>query len=388
MSVISGAVRQVPLLDLKAQYARIRDEVLAEVSRVLDSQQFILGEDVRKLEEELAQYSGARFGIGCASGSDALFLALMALGVEPGDRVITTPFTFFATAGAISRANAVPVFVDIDPATFNIDVNLLRQCLASEERVKAILPVHLYGGCADMDPVLDLARERNCAVIEDAAQAVGAEYKGKRAGSMGDIGCISFFPSKNLGGCGDGGMLTTNDGAVARKLAALRVHGGVRKYYHEWIGINSRLDSLQAAILRVKLRRLDAWTEARQTNAALYRQLLGTDSPVKLPAPASYQTRYVYNQFCVRCSDRDGLKEHLKEHGVGTEIYYPLPLHLQPCYRELGHSEGDFPASEQASREVLALPVHPDLAAGDIEYVCESIFSFRAKLHPGSGRLT
>jgi len=241
MGVTSGAIRQVPLLDLKAQYARIRDEVLAEVSRVLDSQQFILGEDVKKLEEELAQYSSARFGIGCASGSDALFLALMALDVEPGDRVITTPFTFFATAGAISRAHAVPVFVDIDPATFNIDVNLLRQTLASQERVKAILPVHLYGGCADMDPILELARERNAAVIEDAAQAVGAEYKGRRAGSMGDIGCISFFPSKNLGGCGDGGMLTTNQAALAEKLRALRVHGGVRKYYHEWIGINSRL---------------------------------------------------------------------------------------------------------------------------------------------------
>lgn len=388
MGVTSGAIRQVPLLDLKAQYARIRDEVLAEVSRVLDSQQFILGEDVKKLEEELAQYSSARFGIGCASGSDALFLALMALDVEPGDRVITTPFTFFATAGAISRAHAVPVFVDIDPATFNIDVNLLRQTLASQERVKAILPVHLYGGCADMDPILELARERNAAVIEDAAQAVGAEYKGRRAGSMGDIGCISFFPSKNLGGCGDGGMLTTNQAALAEKLRALRVHGGVRKYYHEWIGINSRLDALQAAILRVKFRRLDSWTEARQRNAALYHKLLRTASPVALPVPAPYQTRHVYNQFSVRCPDRNRLKAHLEAHGVGTEIYYPLPLHLQPCYRHLAHPEGAYPASEQASREVLALPVHPDLAAGDIEYVCESICSFRTKFHPGSGRLT
>jgi len=370
-------VRQIPLLDLKAQWTPIRDEVLAEVTRVLDSQKFILGEEVKKLEEAIAAYSACRFAVGCASGSDALFLALLAVGVEPGDRVVTSSFSFFATAGAATRAGAIPVFVDIDPATYNLDTSLLVEAIRGCDRAKAIIPVHLFGGCADMDPILAIARERQCAVIEDAAQAIGAEYKGRRAGSMGQAGCISFFPSKNLGGCGDGGMLTTNDEPLTRKLAALRVHGASKKYFHEWIGINSRLDALHAAILRVKFRYLDAWTEGRQKNAALYRQLLGeVASPVGLPIVGAYQNRHVFNQFVIRCPERDRLKAHLHTHGVGTEIYYPLPLHLQPCYKHLGHREGDFPASERAAREVLALPVHGALPSQDLEYVCELIKTF------------
>src|SRR2546427_246020 len=379
MSVKTETRRNIPLLDLKAQYGQIRNEVLTEVTRVLDSQHFILGDDVQKLEQQLAAYSGSRFAVGCASGSDALFLALLAVGVAPGDQVVTTPFSFFATAGAISRAHATPVFADIDPITFNMDVNLLASTIARHDRVKAIIPVHLFGGCADMDPLMDIAREYNCAVIEDAAQAIGAEYKHRRAGSIGNVGCISFFPSKNLGACGDGGMLITNDESLGKKLTALRVHGGVRKYYHEYIGINSRLDALQAAILRVKFRYLDSWTEARQENAALYSKLLASVDGLKLPQTQAYQTRHVNNQYVVRCTNRDHLKTYLQDRGIGSEIYYPLPLHLQPCYSHLCFRERDFPVSEQAAREVLALPVHAELSVEDIEYVCDHISSFYEK---------
>ena len=268
------STRQIPLLDLQPQHKQIREEVLAEIVRVVDSQKFILGEDVKKLEAEIASYCGTKYAIGCASGSDALILALMALEIKPGDEVLTTPYTFFATAGAISRVGAIPVFVDVEEATFNIDPRLMEKTLAAHPKVRAMIPVHLFGGCADMDPIMEIARARGIPVIEDAAQSIGSEYKGRRAGNIGQIGCFSFFPSKNLGGYGDGGIVTTNDAAMAERLSALRVHGGKTKYYHEWIGMNSRLDALQAAILRVKLRYLDGWSEGRAKNAAHYRSQL------------------------------------------------------------------------------------------------------------------
>lgn len=372
------SVRRVPLLDLNAQHAGLRDELMSAIAKVVDSQHFIMGAEVKELEAAIAAYTGVSHGIGCASGSDALYLALLAAGVGPGDAVMTTPFSFFATAGAISRTGATPVFVDIDPQTFNIDPELLAKAVAAERRtVKAIIPVHLFGACADMDPILKIAAECGAVVIEDGAQSIGAGYKGRKAQSMGDFGCISFFPSKNLGAFGDGGMLLTGNPALAEKAASLRLHGTTKKYYHRYIGTNSRLDTLQAAVLLVKLRYLDAWSDGRAKNADQYRALLRTAGlPITLPEAAPYQTRHVYNQFVIRSPRRDELKAHLQQNGIGTEIYYPLSLHVQPCYESLGYREGDMPESERASREVLALPVHADLAAGDIEYVCECIRSF------------
>jgi dTDP-4-amino-4,6-dideoxygalactose transaminase len=377
MSSGMAAVRQIPLLDLKAQHARIRGEMLEAATALIDSQKFILGSDVEAFEAEIAAYSGARFAVGCASGSDALFLALLAAGVQPGDRVVTTPYTFFATAGAISRAGAVPVFVDVEAATFNIDPVPLADAVRVGDRVRAIIPVHLFGGCADMDPILEIARERGITVIEDAAQAIGSEYKGQRAGSLGHMGCFSFFPSKNLGGYGDGGMLTTNDEGTADLLKALRIHGRKGKYIHHWIGINSRLDALQAAVLRVKFRYLDGWTARRQENAALYRRLIADLAlPVSAPPPPAYQTRHVYNQFAVRAADRDQLQVFLKQRGIGSEVYYPLPLHLQQCFADLGYKRGDFPVSEQLALDSLSLPVNPEVSAEDIAYICDSIRAF------------
>ncbi len=379
MTVQATAIeRKVPLLDLRALHQPIRDEVVAQLTRVVDSQAFIMGEDVKALEKSIAEYCQVPSAIGCASGSDALMLALMAAGVKQGDLVATTPFTFFATAGAVVRAGATPVFVDIQPDTFNIDPNGLRDVLKAKGNIKAMIPVHLFGGCADMDPIMALAREHNCMVIEDAAQSIGAEYKGKR-GLFGDIGCISFFPSKNLGGFGDGGMVTAKDEGLAKKLAALRVHGAVRKYYHDYVGVNSRLDTLQAAVLRVKLKYLDAETAGRQKNADLYRSLLAPAGlPITLPYPAEYQTRHVYNQFVIRSPKRDALKTYLQENGIGCEIYYPLSLHQQVCFSDLGYREGDFPESEKAAREVLAIPIHSALSNEDIEYVCRKIVSFHS----------
>jgi dTDP-4-amino-4,6-dideoxygalactose transaminase len=371
--------RKIPLLDMRALHQPIRDEVLAALTRVIDSNAFIMGEDVKQLEKSLAQYCHVPYAIGCASGSDALLLALMAAGVGHGDAVLTTPFTFFATAGSIVRAGATPAFVDIDPATYNIDPQGLAEAIRRTPRAKAIMPVHLYGGSADMDPIMEIARARGSVVIEDGAQSIGAEYKGRRAQSIGDIGCISFFPSKNLGGFGDGGMVLTQDEGHARKLAALRVHGAPKKYFHEWVGVNSRLDSLQAAVLRVKLQYLDAESAGRQKNADRYREnLAGAGLPIGLPQPASYQTRHVYNQFVIRAPRRDQLKAYLQENGVGSEIYYPLSLHQQACFRDLGYREGDFPESEKAAREVLALPVHSALADQDVDYVCQQIRAFYA----------
>ena len=351
--------------------------MLEEVIRVIDSQKFIMGEDVKKLEQEIAAYSNAKFGVGCASGSDALFLALLGLGIQPGDEVLTTPYTFFATAGAIHRAGAIPVFVDIEAGTCNMDVNRVPDILESHPKIKAIIPVHLFGGCADLDPLCAMARERGISIIEDAAQSIGAEYKDRRAGSIGEVGCFSFFPSKNLGGYGDGGMLTTNDPALAERLAALRVHGSKRKYYHDWVGINSRLDSLQAAVLRVKFRYLDGWTRGRQENAALYRKLLAElNVPVTPPIPAPYQTRHIYNQFSILCPRRDQLQAYLKENGIGSEIYYPLPLHLQTCFANLGYRPGNFPVSERVAKASLALPIHSELPGEDIDHICRALKRF------------
>ena len=373
------STRQVPLLDLQAQHKQIREEVLAEMVRVVDSQKFILGEDVKKLEGEIASYCGTKYAIGCASGSDALILALMALEIKPGDEVLTTPYSFFATAGAISRVGAIPVFVDVEEATFNIDVRLMEKTLAAHPKIRAMIPVHLFGGCADMDPIMEMANAKSIPVIEDAAQSIGSEYKGRRAGNIGQMGCFSFFPSKNLGGYGDGGVVTTNDAMLAERLSALRVHGGKKKYYHEWIGMNSRLDALQAAILRVKLRYLDGWSEGRAKNAEHYRsQLTKLGVSVKPLTPPEYQTRHIYNQFVIRSADRNALQAYLTGQGIGTEVYYPIPLHLQPCYAFLGHKPGDFPVSEKLAAESLALPVHSDLPEDDIDYVCDSIRGFFA----------
>jgi dTDP-4-amino-4,6-dideoxygalactose transaminase len=369
------AKRKVPLLDLRALHQPIRDEVLAAIASVVDSNAFILGEDVKQLEKSIAAYCHVPYAVGCGSGSDALLLALMAAGVEPGDAVLTTPFTFFATAGSIVLAGATPVFVDIDAATYNMDPQALAETIRRTPRAKVVMPVHLYGGCADMDPILETARSRDCVVIEDGAQSIGAEYKGRRAQSMGDIGCLSFYPTKNLGAFGEGGMVLTQNEGHARKLAALRVHGATEKYFHEWVGLNSRLDTVQAAVLRVKLQYLDAETAGRQKNAGLYRAGLA-GLPVGLPQPAAYQTRHIYNQFVIRAPRRDQLKAWLDENGVGADIYYPLSLHQQACFRDLGYRAGDFPESERAAREVLALPVHSALPEEDVDYVCRQVRAF------------
>jgi len=376
----SSSIRNVPLLDLKAQHQGIRDEVLRAITGVVDSQRFILGAEVEKLEEEIAAYSGTRFAVGCASGSDALILALRAFDIQAGDEVLTVPYTFFATAGAIAHVGARPVFVDVDAATFNINVEQVAEILEKRPGIRAIVPVHLFGQCADMDPLLAIAGSRGIPVIEDAAQAIGAQYRGRIAGSMGEVGCFSFFPSKNLGGYGDGGMVTTNDAALREKLSALRVHGSKEKYYHEWSGINSRLDALQAAVLRVKLRHLDDWTAARQRNAGLYRRLLSEKQvPVTPSASAAFTTRHIYNQFAILAARRDELREFLQLNGIGSEVYYPLPLHLQKCFAGLGYRAGDFPVSEQVARESLALPIYPELQPEEIEYVVDTIHIFYAR---------
>ncbi|MFP4056415.1 MAG: DegT/DnrJ/EryC1/StrS family aminotransferase [Candidatus Brocadiia bacterium] len=358
---------KVPLLDLKAQYQTIRDEVRSAMDAVLESQYFILGPEVAAFEDEVARYVGADHAVGCASGSDALLLALMALDVGPGDEVVTSPFTFFATGGSISRLGAKPVFVDIEEDTFNIDPAQVGGAIT--EKTKAIMPVHLFGQCADMDPLREAAGD--VPIVEDAAQALSADYKGRKAGVLGTIACFSFFPSKNLGGCGDGGMLTTNDPTLAEKIRLLRVHGAEQKYYHNTIGINSRLDAIQAAVLRVKLPHLDAWSDARAANAARYDQLLA-DLPVRTPVAKPY-VRHVYNQYTLRAADRDGLVAALKERDIGCAIYYPVPLHLQECYAHLAHREGDLPVAEQAAREVLSIPVYPELTDEMARYVAQCI---------------
>jgi dTDP-4-amino-4,6-dideoxygalactose transaminase len=368
----------VPALNLKAQYATIRDEIEPVIREVLESQMFVLGPEVARLEAEIADYCGAAHGIGCASGSDALLLPLMALEIGPGDEVITSPYTFFATAGAVWRLGARPVFVDIEPDTYNLDPTLIEAAIT--ERTRAIIPVHLYGQTADMGPIREVARRHDLAILEDAAQAIGAAYHGARAGTLGDVAAFSFYPSKNLGGFGDGGMMTTDDPQFAHRLARLRVHGMEPKYHHHEVGFNSRLDALQAAVLRVKLRHLDAWTSARRTVAERYRYLFashGLDGRVGLPVerPGHF---HVYNQFVIRvpATLRDQLREDLAARKIGTEIYYPIPLHLQACFAALGHRPGDFPRAEAAARETIALPIYPELTDAEQRYVVGAIHSF------------
>jgi len=359
----------VPLLDLKAQYATIKPELDLAVHAVLDSGRFIQGPEVTGLEAEVAAYSRVAHGAGVASGTDALLLALKALGVGPGDEVVTTAYSFFASASTIALLGATPVFCDIEPETYNLDPAKLASCLTAKTR--AVVPVHLFGQCADMPAILALCEPRGIPVLEDAAQAIGSEWQGKRAGEMGVAACFSFFPSKNLGGIGDGGMVVARDEALIDRVRLLREHGARPKYHHHVLGQNSRLDALQAAVLRVKLRHLEAWHAGRQANAARYRELLaGTD--VGLPVARS-EARHIYNQFVVRTPKRDALKQHLGDAGVGTEVYYPRPLHLQECFAALGHGAGDFPQSEAAAAETLALPIYPELTGEQIAYVSSRI---------------
>lgn len=367
---------QFPFLDLNAQFSSIRGEIMAAVMDVLEGQHFILGPQVEEFEKEIARSVGCEFAVGCASGSDALLLALMALGVDAGDEVITTPYTFGATGGSIARLKARPVFVDIDPLTYNMDGRKLERAVTL--RTRAILPVHLFGLSAEMMPILEIARIYNLPVIEDAAQAIGGWYGGKPVGSLGTMACFSFFPSKNLGGAGDGGMVTTNDPELADRLRVLRVHGCRNKYRYEMVGVNSRLDALQAAILRVKLRHLHAWTEARQRNAARYKRLLselGMHRWVESPVEPD-NCIHVYNQFVVRAAKRDALRRHLSYSGIPTEVYYPSPLHLERAYTFLGYKSGDFPHAERACNHTLALPIFAELIEAQQRAVVEAMSDF------------
>lgn len=372
---------KVPLLDLQRQYEAVGAEVEAALLRVARSGRYIGGPEVAAAEEAIAAYCDAACAVGVSSGTDALLCALMALGIGPGDEVVTTPYTFFATAGCVARLGARPVFVDIDPVTFNLDPQRVEAALT--ERTRAIIAVHLFGQAADMDPLNALAAPRDIAVVEDAAQAIGATYRDRPCGTLGVCGTFSFFPSKNLGACGDAGMVVTNDTALGREMALLRNHGAEPKYFHERIGGNLRLDPLQAAVVQSKLPHLDGWTAARIDHAERYRHLFaaaGLTDPevVALPALGPGVTRHIYNQFVIRCRDRDGLAAHLKEKGVGTAVYYPRPLHLQGCFAALGYREGDLPVSEAAARDSLALPVFPELREAEQAYVVDMISRFYA----------
>lgn len=368
---------KVPLLDLAEQHQQIRPELEAAIGKVLDTNGFILGAEVAQLENEIAEYCGTTHAIGCASGSDAILLALMALNVGPGDEVITTPYSFFATVSSITRLGATPVFVDIEPQTYNIDPSQIEAKITS--RTKAIEPVHLYGQCAEMSAINEIAKSKGIPVVEDAAQAIGAEENGVRAGSMSSIGCFSFYPSKNLGGLGDGGMMTTSDDSLKQKLLGLRNHGAEEKYYHKYVGLNSRLDGFQGATLRVKLPYLETWTERRRANAERYRGLFtdaGITEQVGLPTERE-NCRHIYNQYIIRVPNvRDELRAYLTDSNVGTDVYYPVPLHLQECFAYLGYREGDFPESERAARETLALPIYPELRPEQQEFVVETISKF------------
>jgi dTDP-4-amino-4,6-dideoxygalactose transaminase len=374
---------QVPLLDLRAQYSTIRAEVEAAIAEVMESQHFILGPKVEQCEKAIARYCGCPYAVGVSSGSDALLACLMAENIGPGEEVITTPYTFFATVGAIARVGATPVFVDIDPMTYNLDTSQIVSKVTSKTR--AIIPVHLYGQMADMDTVMAVAEKHGLVVIEDAAQAIGAESKGRRAGSIGRYGCLSFFPSKNLGAAGDGGMIVTNDAKRAEKLKCLRAHGSKPKYHHRIVGGNFRLDAIQAAIVSAKLPHLDQWTATRQQNAKKYDQLFSEAglatagnglSHVGLPGVVA--NRHIFNQYVIRFSRRDQLQAALQKRGIGTEVYYPIPMHLQECFAYLGHGVGTFPESERAAKETLALPISPELSEPQLRYVVESIRDFIA----------
>jgi dTDP-4-amino-4,6-dideoxygalactose transaminase len=360
---------QIPLLDLKAQYSPLRTEILTAVSEVLESQVCILGPKVAELEQKIAALCGCRFAIGVSSGTDALLAVLMSLDIGAGDEVITTPFTFFATAGCVARLGARPVFVDIDPHTYNINPNLI-EC-AITPRTKAIMPVHLYGQMCDMDPIMSIAARHNLYVIEDAAQAITATHKGRSAGTIGTTGCFSFFPSKNLGAAGDGGMIVTNDEKLYAKISMIRAHGAKPKYYHKYVGGNFRLDPLQAAILLVKLPHLGEWTAARQRNAAYYNSKFEGTSVVTPFIDGHCET--IYNQYVIRVPERDQVADHLKQIGIATEIYYPLPMHMQECFQDLGYQAGDFPEAEKAAREVLAIPCYPELSTEMLAYVADGV---------------
>ena len=368
----------VPLFELKAQYPAVRDEVRDALERIFNSQHFVLGPEGESLEEEIARYCQTRFAIGCASGSDALLLALMSYGIGSGDEVITTPFTFFATGAAITRLGARPVFVDIDAGTFNMDVARVEAAISP--RTKAIIAVHIYGQCVDMQPLLELAGKHNLPVIEDSAQAIGAEDHGRRAGSMGAIGCLSFYPSKNLGAAGDGGMLVTNDEDHARRLRMLRVHGEEQRYHHALVGINSRLDEIQAAVLRAKLPHLDDWTRARQQKVKQYEAMFtdaGLNEHIQMPRIRD-EGQHVFHLFVIRvqAAIRDALRDHLTASGVGNGVYYPVPLHLQECFRYLGFKAEDFPLTEAAAAETVAIPAFPEMTAEQQNHVVSSIASF------------
>jgi len=370
--------RSIPSFSLKRQNEALKEQLTRAFEELVEEGMFILGKNVKALEAEIAAYCGAKFGIGVASGSDALYLALLACGIGPGDEVITTPFTFFATAGSIARAGARPVFADIDPKTCNIDPEQVAAKITP--RTKAILPVHLYGQPADLDPLLEIARAHGLKVIEDAAQAIGARYKGRPVGGIGDAGCISFFPTKNLGAFGDGGMVVTSDREIAERVRVLRVHGSSKKYYHDELGCNSRLDELQAAILRVKFTRLEAWAERRREIAALYNKLFAElqnakDIEIKLPAEPGCAC-HAYHQYTIQTGRRDELQAFLKERGVGSTVYYPLSMHLQPVFASLGYKQGDFPAAEAAARQVLSLPMFPELTNEEAQQVAEAVAGF------------
>src|SRR3989339_866954 len=366
---------KITSLDLRRQYESIRDEINGAVLEAIDSQSFVLGPFVESFERGIAKFCCVRHAIGVSSGTDAILLALMACGIKNGDEVITTPFTFFATAGSIARLGAVHVFVDIDPSTYNIDVSKIASAL--NKKTKAILPVHLYGQCADMAAILEVARANRLMVIEDAAQAIGAVYKGQNAGAMGNIGCFSFYPTKNLGGYGDGGLVITNDDELGKLIKILRVHGSEPKYYHSHIGINGRLDAIQAAILSVKLKYLNDWSESRRWVASYYSEHLG-ELPIRLPKIESYNT-HIFHQYVIATTQRDELIQYLKQQGIETAIYYPVPLHLQRCFEYLGYKEGDLPESEKASRETLALPIFPEITQKEQDYVIGHIKNFFAR---------
>lgn len=369
---------QVPLLDLKAQYRAIKADIDRAVAEVFESQYFILGPKVQSCEEKLAAYCRCPHAVGVSSGTDALLIALMAEGIGPGDEVITPPHSFFATAGCVARVGAKPVLVDVDPATYNLRPDLIAAAITP--RTRAIIPVHLFGQMADLDPIMDLAGRHQLIVIEDAAQAIGSEYQGRRAGSIGHYGCFSFFPSKNLGAAGDGGLVTTQDAERAEKLRVIRMHGSKPKYFHKVIGGNFRLDALQAAVVEAKLPYLDGWTAKRQANAARYNKLFQSaglverklvSCPVEAP-----QRRHIYNQYILRVERRDALQQHLTQAGIGNEIYYPVPFHLQECFAYLGGKRGDFPASESAAANTLAIPVYPEITPAQQEYVVSTIAAF------------
>ncbi|MCB0722416.1 MAG: DegT/DnrJ/EryC1/StrS family aminotransferase [Ignavibacteriae bacterium] len=387
---------KVPLLDLKAQYSQIKKELDEALIRVAESQYFILGPEVEKLEKTMNEYIGCTSSIGVSSGTDALLVALMAIDIQPGDEVILPTYSFFATAGVVSRLNAKPVFCDVDPVTFNIDPSKIEELVT--ERTKAITPVHLYGQSADMNPIMEIAKKHNLVVIEDAAQSIGTQYKdGRTTGTIGEIGCFSFFPSKNLGGFGDGGLVTAMDAELGEKIRILRVHGGKPKYYHRIIGGNFRLDAIQAAVINVKFPHLDSWSKQRQSNADLYTSLFvdkGLASgegvvefseaekvliPKAVYRSADIPRYHIYNQYVIRVEDRDGLREHLKQKEIGTEIYYPVPFHMQDCFAYIGNKKGDFPVAEFCAEKSLALPIYPELTNEQIEYTVDSIKEFLDK---------